>query len=396
VGWRERLREGWRDFVDRFAILEQLWAVAATTAILTVGLTVGLEAFGLAIDDPWQPAQGFVIAALVSFAGHRLAAGGQRARLATVASAAARALDTPLSRFAYTLPEAKTVSVRALARAESAGRLDDELNLWAESILADALDDLCVEFERETVRHVERLSPPRANTLVDRIVRGLRDAALAMHRMAETGTDFGGRGLLDFRLQLSRVRSAAEELEGLRDRGAFRIAEAERDRVDAAAHRTRRELQDRVRDAARQILVSLAPSPEALARSSASRGDVTLRELGALERFAFAPEHEAADVGAWRAQTGPTQRAFLAAIEGRGLEMHPRTHRAWIAANDAVRELDNALGDLHSGLSSEPLPTPGSLEANVYRRVEERRVAILAKVRALVARVDEASTLEIN
>jgi hypothetical protein len=217
-----------------------------------------------------------------------------------------------------------------------------------------------------------------------------------MQRMAEAGADFGGRGQLDFRLQLSRVRSAAEELEAMLDRRAFRIAEAERDRVDALAHRTRMELQNRVRDAAREVLVSVTPLSEALARSSLARADMTLRDLGTLERFAFAPQQEAADVATWRAQIGPAQQALLAAIEGRGLEMHPRTHRAWIAVNDAVRQLDNAIGDLHSGLSTEPLPLSGSLEANIYRQVEERRASVLVKVRALVERADEAIALRID
>src|SRR5437867_3778865 len=55
---------------ERLAVLEQLWAAAAATAIFTIGLNVAFIRFDVTLPDWLSPAQGFIVAAVVSAVGY--------------------------------------------------------------------------------------------------------------------------------------------------------------------------------------------------------------------------------------------------------------------------------------------------------------------------------------
>lgn len=408
---RSRLADRARDMGDALADLEQLWGPAVATAALTIGLGLLLMATGNEIPRVLGPAAGLAIAALVSYVGYWRLRAQRRRRLLRVAGAASRLLDTQIGTGAGEFdalvqgPRYQGVTIRGLARAHRQGRLGDEL-AYATG-LAGGIESQRVDFEQATAHHAERLSPPRANVLVERVILSASDAAAAAGVYESEATDalIEQRYELEkrrarlvspldaFGQQLVRVQAAAEALEDLADRPALRQANAERDRRDVALRSTRLELQSAAAAAGEEILASARPPTEL---DPALAPIVTLRALVPLASFAFASTVEGAALARWR-ENIEAAHVLAGAVGRRGPDMHERTRAAWRGASDALNDLDRAITDLQQGLETAPKLTPQELASGALERLTtDRRVEILSRAKAVVACVDELRALEVR
>lgn len=82
---------------DRLEVLQNLWAAALATAALTIALNAALAALGWALPAWLDPAQGFVVFAIVSGVGFLLVREHYRERLMRTAAAATNLLDGDLA-----------------------------------------------------------------------------------------------------------------------------------------------------------------------------------------------------------------------------------------------------------------------------------------------------------
>lgn len=171
-------------------------------------------------------------------------------------------------------------------------------------------------------------------------------------------------------------------------------ASKERHRAAAAAETARhRELQRLAASAAEQLLHTAAPSAEYLGRSTLGRTDATLRDIAGDEHFAFAPTDEDAALADWRKRIAQAQRDLLAPVEGRGHEMHERTHFLFVRVhNDGVQELENAIQRIEEDRHTQRNSPVDAIAQNVERPRREVRDA----VQRLVVRIDELRGLEVR
>ena len=87
--------------------------------------------------------------------------------------------------------------------------------------------------------------------------------------------------------------------------------------------------------------------------------------------------------GAWRDRVAAAQNSFRERVGGRGTEMHPRTHRAWVETNDAVNDLDRELVNLAE-----------RLRVGDAERAAETRSAIAAMLRRVAEAAARLRTIE--
>lgn len=404
---RRRLADFARDVADGLSVLQHLWAVAAASAVVTVGLGVVMVGFGVTVPSVFQPALGLVVTAVVSGIGYLAARSRLRQDLSEVSIAATSIVNDADLALGWDAarPSHRRLTIRDLAGAAARGDLADQLFVAsAGSELSARLDEFREYFERKTSRHRRHLSPPRANKLVESIIRALSDsvgAAEAYERQRLDALSSGWQeqpipAVAELGEVLVRVAQATDELFKIDDRLSARAFAESFTEAQAEAASVRGELQAAVAHAAQQLLKDAAPAPAALERSPLRRTEGGLREVALLSTFAFDGAIEIDALAEWRSRVNVAQAAFLAAVEGRGYEMHPRTHRAWTSTNDAARQLNNAIAALHSDLEHEPeLPSVKPGDPPPLRAVDERRGDVLEKVRQLVERIDAAIAVEV-
>lgn len=155
----------------------------------------------------------------------------------------------------------------------------------------------------------------------------------------------------DLAVPLLATVEAAEGLEELADARSALAAAEERDRLAAARAARERELQAVAARAAEQLERDVQPGGPI---------DAMRRE----------------DVEAWRQRIAEAQRAFQAPLAGRGLEMHPISHRAWVATNDAVLDVDRDLTDLQERLRTGDLQRTGETRRDIENKLGRLSAAI--------------------
>ena len=325
---------------DRLEILQSLWAAAIVTAALTIGLNVLLAAAGWALPGWLDPAQGFVVFAIVSGAGFLLAREHRSERLRRAAAAATALLEAELGVWVPTGPISH-VTLRTLARAARRHELPEKISpaLGGGALGARIQEDVD-EFERATSHDAGELSPPRANALVRDVIRRGAELTVAADSYNSRAMELLGSGMQwdvegrhkklepdakSLSVPLLATVDAAEDLEELANPKGAHLADQERDRLDDERRSVERGLQTAAAAAAEQLGDAVQPGVPVATMS---------RE----------------DVAAWRQRIGEAQRAFQAPVAGRGFEMHPISHRAWVATNDAVLDVDRELTDLQERL----------------------------------------------
>jgi hypothetical protein len=375
---------------DRLEILEQLYAVAAVTAILTIALNLALRAFGLTVPDWAGPATGFVVAVPVSAIGYWSSRDRHRQQLRDAVQAAVNLLDWDLAvGWDAGRSSHRPLTIRDLARAARTDQLQDVLDAGVTGgyPLSRRIDEFVGDFERRTAHSAGLLVPPRANTLVAQTIREMRQAGYA----AAASLESGAGNLTEFTARLLRGVDAAEELELTYDRKAARHAAAERDAAATKRAARRVELQGIAAAAAHDVETNATP-PD---RLSNLRRMATLRDVAAADTFAFAASDEANAIPEWRQRISRARDAFQAAVLGTGYDMDPRTHRSWIAVTDELRELDNALTELGSLLETRTRADDRE-RSTLDARIMERHDALPTFVRRLLERIDELRALAVQ
>jgi len=400
---------------DRLEILQNLWAAAIVTAALTIGLNVLLAAAGWALPGWLDPAQGFVVFAIVSGVGFLIARQEHRQRLETTVAAVRTLLDDEL---AVRLPAEMPghVTLRTLAAAAAAGDLATEIAPALNNLspLGWRLKDRVDDFERATAHDAGLLSPPRANLLVRNVIR--RTPALV-----EAADKYNGKvfELLISELRYDLVKRHAaiapeaaaltteliafvadgEELERLGDAARWRREHVALEQWVASRTTMRQRLQSLAAGAAVSLLTSAAPSPEDLASSSIGDAAATLREIAAADPVTFAGDEEAATVR-WIGRARAAGATASQTVAGQGWQMHPWTHDLWVAitAIDLLsleRVLQAQQGALHAralGRDNDSKAMRETIEENLTQARKDVRDA----VKKLVEQIDRLTGLQIR
>ncbi len=405
---RASARSAARAARDRLDVLEQLYGVAAVTTFVLLVIGIAVDRGLIAAPPHWvDPAIGFAVAAAVSGVGYWAARSRRRERLRDVAAATSALVDAPIGS-GITAPGFHSTSLRELARLAIDDHLLDGLGtLEYGPHVASRLYALIDAFERVVLRSVGELAPPRANGLAAQAARQLREATAAIdafldHRNALFASELRGDATARNAALADDVKGiaaparagvgACEALESLYDEKAAVAARARRDRAAVHGSEVRRGLQATVVEAAEALLHELRPG--FLEQSTLRRWDADLAAIVSAKPFAFDAEIEDEALMDWRKRIDRAHEVFRLPIEGRGLEMAPATHSAWVDVNGAVLSTDRCITRLLENLATsrkEGGDTPAVLE-----RIEEDRGAVQNSVREVLMLIDPLRALEVR